>query len=108
MQNYLYVVTVGLKEVGRTVSRKEARKIFVAEMHLLFDTGAGQSAISGCWIEAYILKTTDSVALAIKPETELIQYRKTEGVSFFNDVIRESHENGWMREGKWVDEAQAA
>ncbi len=103
MPVYLHVVTVGLDEVGRTVSYHEAAKLLVTRMKALVDGGCSGSVIGTCWITGYLLPEGEDAQQALDPAINPGRYYRWAGFDSFQDVINRSHKSGWIKDGQWVD-----
>ena len=100
---YVYVAFVEFnKEVGRTDSMQEAARRMVSEAKLLVDRIGAQVA-GTCWIETFLVHE-EWAQRALEPDYDLRQ-QQSMGITFFNDVIVNAHEKGWMVKGRWVAEA---
>ncbi len=102
MPTYLYVVTAGLKEVGRTVCYREAAKLLVTRVKALVDGGYSGSVIGACWITGYRLPEGEDVQQALGPAIDPRRYHWA-GLDSYQHVINQSHKSGWIRDGEWVD-----
>jgi hypothetical protein len=100
---YVYVVTVGLKEVRRVLSPQVAAEVLVTECKKLIDReGMSPSVRDSCWIEGYLVDDASAQA-ALSPDYDINRHRWA--IDQFDNVIANAHSKGWMQGGEWVAQA---